>query len=232
MSVLRGKAKDKVYYVAATPFVMYGWKTYDLSSNSGISDTELTQDIGLVDGATITLDPTKIYVIRANAPKPARVTKRLNTTPGTEEGSVNSSLSVTTFCAYNKIAVALSKGWSLAQQGRGVSIIGQDAPGRERTAFIPIGNGFYSFPADRTTFTQHGEILGYEQPGTTASQLDKAFSGTSSPKPGKARLKTTTGSFSSFYTESKKDALMAAGWRLTLPIAGILPDTDDGGDTP
>ncbi|NEN90311.1 MAG: hypothetical protein F6K48_15900 [Okeania sp. SIO3H1] len=234
MTTLRGKSKDKVFYVAATPYIMYGWKTYDLASNSGISDADLKDDLGLVDGASMTLEANKIYVIRANAPKPSRVTKKLSDVPGGETGSVNSSLAVTTFCAYDKVGTALSKGWSLARQGRGVSITGvQDGQGRQKTALIPIAGGFYAFPADRVTYSQHGEILGYQEPGTTGSQLDKAFSGTSSPKPGNARLKTQNGTFSSYYDEAKKDELMAAGWRLSLPIAGIMPAAgDDSGDTP
>lgn len=78
MSILRGKAKDKVYYVAATPFIMYGWKTYDFGAYGGLTEADLKTQLGFVDGESLTPDATKIYIFRANAPKPARVSKKTN----------------------------------------------------------------------------------------------------------------------------------------------------------
>lgn len=216
MPYLTGKKRDIVTYVAASEFIMYGWKTYDLASASGISSSDLTTKLGHVMGAGMTPAAGKIYLMRANAPTPARVSKRINAAAGDGTGGL-APLSITTFIAYDKLISAQADGWSIAKQGRGVPILGETGPTRRRTALIAIAGGNYAFPVDKGTFTAHATILGLDSP-TTSTEIAKAFSGSSSPKPGRATLRTTTGTISSYYAPAKRADLAAAGWATTDPI--------------
>lgn len=189
---LRGKKKTKTYYVLATPYIYYGWKTYDLGTNEGITEKSLIKDLGLVKGDSLQPDATKIYILNANSPKPIRLTKRL------EKKTSDGSDSITTFCAYDKVTSAMTRGWTIASDSRSVPILSQNGPKKLMTAFVPLAGGFYSFPISKWVYSTHGEALGLELPGANANSWEKAFAGTSNPKPGRARLTTPTGTVSTF----------------------------------
>lgn len=221
----RGRKREDLVYVAASEFVMYGFKTFDLTSVAGITTSDLTA-LGHVAATGMTPDATKVYVLRANAPKPPRVSKKASTTTtGTGTGAAGTApLTVSTFCAYNKLNDAFAAKWTLSKQGRGITFRGEGSPTRQRTVAIPIGGGFYCFSCDRSTFTTYGAALGLK--GTlTAAEAKKAFMGASAPKPGKASTKTATGSVSSFYDPAKQGDLAGAdaGWSLSEAILLMAP---------
>lgn len=219
-SSTRGRKREELTYVAASEFVMYGFKTFEIDSVPGITNADLTA-LGHVAAAGMTVDSTKVYVLRANAPKPPRVSKKTSTTTsGTGTGGTGTSpLTVSTFCAYDKLSDAYAAKWTLAKRGRGITFRGENSPTRQRTVAVPIGGGFYCFSCDRATFTTYGAALGLK--GTlTATEAKKAFMGASAPKPGTAGTKTANGSVSSFYDPSKQGDLAGAdaGWSLTEAI--------------
>ncbi len=219
-SSARGRKREELTYVAASEFVMYGFKTFNISSVPGITPSDLTA-LGHVAASGMTSDATKVYVLRANAPKPPRVSKKASTaTAGTGTGGAGASpLTVSTFCAYNKLNAAYAEKWTLAKRGRGITFRGESSPTRQRTVAVPIGGGFYCFSCDRSTFTTYGATLGLK--GTlTAEEAKKAFMGASAPKPGTAGTKTASGSVSSFYDPSEQGDLAGAdaGWSLTEAI--------------
>lgn len=219
-SSARGRKREELTYVAASEFVMYGFKTFDISGVPGITAGDLTA-LGHVKAEGMTPDATKVYVLRANAPKPPRVTKKAQAgATGTGTGGTGTTpLTVSTFCAYNKLSDAYAAKWSLAKQGRGITFRGENSPTRQRTVAVPIGGGFYCFSCDRSTFTTYGAALGLK--GTlTQAEAKKAFMGASAPKPGQAATKTANGSVSTFYDPGKQGDLAGAdaGWSLTEAI--------------
>ena len=223
-SASRSRKRDILTYVAASEFIMYGFKTFDISTVAGITAADTTA-LGHVAGEGLTPVANKVYVLRANAPKPPRVSKKTGAATGTGTGGTGVvPLSVTTFCAYDRLSAATGAKWTLAKQGRGITFRGEAGPGRQRTAAIPLGGGFYCFSCDRATFTNYGTTLGLK--GTlTDAEAKKAFMGSSGPKPGRATAKTSNGSVSSFYDPAKKGDLTsdATGWSLTEAIL-LMPD--------
>jgi hypothetical protein len=219
-SSARGRKREELTYVAASEFVMYGFKTFDISGVPGITASDLTA-LGHVKAAGMTPDATKVYVLRANAPKPPRVTKKATSGGvGTGTGGAGATpLTVSTFCSYNALSAAYAAKWTLAKQGRGITFRGEGSPTRQRTVAVPIGGGFYCFSCDRSTFSTYGTALGLKG-ALTDAEAKKAFMGASAPKPGTAGTKTTAGSVSSFYDPSKKGDLAGAdaGWSLTEAI--------------
>lgn len=219
-SSARGRVRDELTYVAASTSVMYGFKTFDIGAVAGITAQDLTA-LGHIAAAGMTPDAAKVYVLRANAPKPPRVSKKTNNaSPGTGTGGTGSApLTVSTFCAYNKLADAYAAKWTLSKRGRGITFRGENSPTRQRTVAIPMGGGFYCFSCDRSTFTTYGAALGMK--GTlTSAEAEKAFMGASAPKPGTASTKTANGSVSSFYDPEKKGDLVGSvlGWSLSEAI--------------
>ena len=216
----RGRKREDLIYVAASELVMYGFKTFDITSVPGITTNDVTA-LGHIKAEGMVADSTKVYVLRANAPKPPRVSKKSsNQSTGTGTGTTGTPpLTVSTFCAYNKISDAMAAKWTIAKRGRGITFRGEGSSTRQRTVAIPIGGGFYCFSCDRATFATYGSALGLK--GTlTETEAKKAFMGASAPKPGTAKAITTTGSVSSMYDPTKKGDLAAseAGWSLTEAI--------------
>lgn len=216
----RGRKREELVYVAASEFVMYGFKTFDMSNLPGIDSGDLVA-MGHIKAAGLTPDTTKVYVLRANAPKPPRVSKKTNTTTtGTGTGATGTvPLTVSTFCAYDKVADAMAKKWTLAKRGRGITFRTEGSATRQRTAAIPIGNGFYCFSCDRGTFSNYGATLGLK--GTlNEAEAKKAFMGASAPKPGTAKAVVAGSSVTSMYDPAKKGDLASSetGWSLTEAI--------------
>lgn len=216
----RGRKRENTTYVAASEFIMYGFKTYDLTSVTGITQTDLTA-LGHVAGEGMTPDATKVYVLRANAPKPPRVSKKITAAAtGTgASGTGSLPLSVGTFCAYNKISAAVAAKWTLTKRGRGITFRGEGSSTRQRTVAVPIGGGYYCWSCDRATFSNYATALGLK--GTlSATEAAKAFMGASAPKPGVASAKVNGVTVSSIYDPEQKGTLVGSevGWSLTEPI--------------
>lgn len=200
----------------------YGFKSREFTG-TGISDADLSSQLGwIIPPSTIPefLDPNALLIIRANAPKPPKFTKKTTAT-GETSGEIPKTL--TLFCSPEKTAVARAAGWNLAKGGIGVKFTGENSSTRQMSAFVKVSattgtaDFFYGFSCDKGTFSNYGAILGLQSPQQlTADQREKrCFTGASSPKPKRATLKTANGEVSTFCSEEKIYDLIAAGWAIS-----------------
>lgn len=231
----RGRAKDRICYVATTfsagaPRIMYGFKTVDLADAVGVTETDLTTQLGHLYGTngSFSFPAGSIPVFAANAPKPPRVSKP--TTLG-QEGSTATTRSVSTFCAADKIILARNGGWSLVKQGRGVTVRSANSPGSQMTVWVEMpGGGRYAYRMNKSDYQANFEILGLKAAGDGENALTDErratlFFGASAPKPGKASKLVISNerpaTFSTFYAESKASELLNDGWSLTQGVPGL-----------
>lgn len=213
-SVLLGKPKDELHFVAVTSKLMYGFKSRDLSDIPGITADDLTALGHSINPGTFVAG--QIYIFNANAPKPARMTKKTS-------GGVGNPAKVSTFCAYNTIATAMTKGWSMTKKPRGLTIRAGAGPGKEQTGVIEINGGLYCFSVDKATLSTYGADLGIKDSTAlnTAAERDRAFRGSSWPKPGKASLLTDVGGGVLGVVTSLIDPTKAPdGWSIQPPTLG------------
>jgi hypothetical protein len=218
-SVLLGKPKDELHFVSVTPKLMYGFRSRELSSIAGISADDLTALGHTIDPTTFVAG--QVYIFGANAPKPARMSKKTT-------GGVGVPQSVSTFCAYNTIPTAMAKKWRMIKRPRGISTRGAAGPGKEQTGVVEINGGLYCFSCDRATLSTYGTDLGIADATAINSQTerDRAFRGASWPRPGTASLLVDAGAgilgtVSSFCAPDKSPA----GWSIQPPILGPLVPT-------
>lgn len=199
----------------------YGFKSREFTG-TGISDADLSSQLGwIIPPSTIPefLDPNALLIIRANAPRPPRFTKK---TIATGETSGDIPKSLTLFCSPEKTGTARAAGWNLAKGGLGVKFTNEASLTRQMSAFVKVSattgtaDFFYGFSCDKGTFSNYGAILGLRSPAQlTAEQREKrCFTGASSPKPKRATLKTANGEISTFCSEDKIYDLIAAGWAI------------------
>jgi hypothetical protein len=196
-SYTRNKKRENMVFVAVNPVIRFGWKSKDLASISGISQSDLTNDLGHTAQSSIT-GSGLILVVGAQAPKPARVTKKLS------NASVLQQQSVSTFCAHDKLATALGKGWNLSQNRRSVTLRASNASRGSLTAIATLSDGtFYCFPMNKADFEAYSAELGLDKSTkiTNENERNKLVSGSSKPRPGRASKRLDDGSsFSSFYS--------------------------------
>jgi hypothetical protein len=222
-SYTRNKKREKLTFVkvSLTQALFYGFKTKDLASLSGVSADDLIA-LGHLDAAG--LPATRITIIGANSPKPPRMRKIVNKTPG-----ANVQASVSTYCAIDKIATAAAAEWQLVNAGRGVHVSNN---ARTVTVGAKIaGGGYYLFPMNAADAASYAETLGLELP-TALSGVERAqaFSGTSYPKPAVIKIATAAGTFSSFCSHDAIDLALSVGYELVkaakphpVPAAAATP---------
>jgi hypothetical protein len=209
-SYTRGRARDVLTYVAVNTKLFYGFKTKDLSAIAGVSAGDLTSQLGHVSPAAVAAGG--LLCLGANAPKPPRVTKKIANAVASAQGSVS------TFCAYNRLAQATAGGWVLSKQGREV---GLRTDGRSITALVEIApNGvLYAFSMNRADFDAFGQELGLQSAAsmTTTAEIDRIVFASSMPKPGRATKAVANGTVSTFYDPAKKADLQqpTSGWRVS-----------------
>lgn len=190
-SYTRGKSRDNLVAVKLEGNSYYQFLTKDLAAVNGVSegDLGLLGHIKLGEGGG-TLPAGAIVFLRANSPKPPRVRKKITGTQG----------SVGTFCAVEALKNALRGGWNLSKGAITVSV--RATGSRTVTAIAVISNGaLYAFPMNKADFETYKEPLKLQgsESITTDTERSKLVSGSSLPKPGKAKLVLSTGSvFSSF----------------------------------
>ena len=218
----RGKSRDRLCMLRLNSQGMYfGFKTREFSG-TGVSDTDLNAQLGWIlppSGIPSFLDPNSLLILRANAPKPPKFSKKL-TPSGTTTGVI--PLSLTLFCSPEKISTAMAAGWALAKRSRGIKFVGENSSSRQMTCFVKVpattgtGDYFYGFSCDKSTFTNYGSLLGLKAPAqlSATERESRCFIGASSPKPKNATLKTANGNISSFCSEDKVFDLIAAGWSI------------------
>ncbi|CCI18527.1 conserved hypothetical protein [Microcystis aeruginosa PCC 9807] len=190
-SYTRGKPRDQIRAVLLGGNSYYQFKTKDLAAVNSVqeSDLALLGHIKLGEGGE-TLPAGAIVFLRANSPKPARVTKTLTGTQG----------SIGTFCAAQALQNALRNGWNLSKGATTVSL--RATGSRTVTAIASLSNGaLYAFALNKADFESYGADLKLQgaESITSDTERSKLVSGSSLPRPGKAKLVLTTGSIFSSY---------------------------------
>ncbi|QMS87308.1 hypothetical protein HUN01_06815 [Nostoc edaphicum CCNP1411] len=224
-SYTRNKKREDVIFVAVNPVVRFGWKSKNLASISGISQTDLTTDLGHTAQSAVT-GSGLILVIGAQAPKPARVTKRIS------NATVGQQQSVSTFCAYDKLATALGKSWNLSKNRRSVTLRASSAQRGSLTAVATLSDGsLYCFSMNKADFEAYGAELGLEHSETISNtERNKLVSGSSKPRPGRASKQLTDGSnFSSFYSTSMAENVSTAGYDILSEEIVLVASSGGGG---
>lgn len=192
-SYTRGKSRDQIIAVKLEGNSYYQFLTKDLAAVNGVSegDLGLLGHIKLGEGGG-TLPSGAIVFLRANSPKPPRVSKKITGTQG----------SVGTFCGVEALKNALRGGWNLSKDAVTVGLRATATGGRTVTAIAAISNGaLYAFPMNKADFESYKEPLKLEGAESIKNDTDrsKLVSGSSLPRPGKAKLVLSTGAtFSSF----------------------------------
>jgi hypothetical protein len=201
----RGKQRDQDVAVLLFKGVYYQFKTKDLSKVPGVGEGDLAVlkhvKIGNDGGG---IPKSSIVFLRANAPKPPRVSKQLSKEP-TVQGSIS------TFCAPDALSASLRAGWNLVKPGRAA---GAQIGPKSVTAIAKLSNGvLYGFSLNKRDFETYKTPLGLEGPEslTTDAERQKLVIGSSLPKPGKAKLKLENGS--DFSTFCSHDAPLGGGFK-------------------
>lgn len=204
----RGKKRDQMTFVAVNTSIRFGWKSKDLSSITGVSAGDLT-NLGHLQQSALT-GAGLILVIGAQSPKPARVTRKIS------NAGVGQQQSVSTYCAYDKLAAILGAGWNLASAKRSVTIRNASPDRPSQTAIATLSDGsLYCFSMNKADFDSYAAALGLESASTitNATERNKLVAGCSKPRPGKAGLQLAGGaSFSSFFSTDKLGSLLDAGY--------------------
>lgn len=207
-SYTRGKLRDQLVFVRprADSSLFYGWKTKDLGSISGISEAELREQLGHVKASELNSVPG---VLRANAPKPARVKKTVN-----RNAAATAQVSISTFCDATKLKTALSEGWTIGKNGLGVSV---SRSARSETCVVEVDGVLYAYPMNKADFEAYKALIGAKDTLTDAD-LKRMVRGSSNPRPPKMGLQISTGdvvsSFSCYVSEDKVSSLLSDGWQL------------------
>lgn len=225
-SFTRGKKREDLVYVLVNAAMYYGWKRKDISSLSGIAESDLT-NIGHLKAEGATLTAGNVIVIGAKSPQPARVTRRIaNATVGQQQ-------TVSTFCAHDKLAAALSAKWNVAQSRKGVTLRAPNANRSSVTAIATLSDGSkYCFPMNKADFDSFSAELGLESATviTTDTERNKLVAGSSRPKPGRAsKLLDDGSSFSSFFSTDKQGDILEAGYAILSEEIVIATGTAGGG---
>lgn len=184
----RGKARDTVRLVAVTEIMYYGWNASDIAAGAGVSDSDLATALGHKTLATASDGVMKVF--GANAPKPARVTKKLANAPITSRASVG------TFCAYNTLNLAQAAGWRITSPAVGVRLRAASPGARTIHVGASLSNGLiYIQSVDPTVATaERRQLLDLDDATGLKSSDVRRFVRGSRSKPGKVRFALEAGS--------------------------------------
>lgn len=202
----RGVKRSEITFVLVSQYLAYGWASADLSAFPGISAADLANHLGhLKEGTMFT---GYVRVIGANAPKPARVSKKIpNATLGTRN-------SASTFVAYDKLAAAQSAGWKMSKPSRSVRLSSPGAGKRTWTGLMVLSNTlWYAQPVDALAATPEvSGILGILRPSQITNKGRERVVRGSRSKPGICEVPLADGSGVAqlpFSTERRPNVLEA-----------------------
>lgn len=205
----RNVLRDKLTFVHLNALLLYGFKTKDLSAIAGVTAANLTA-LGHLDNAAATALVGLIRVFGCNSPQPYRVTKRLT------GATVNTQASISTFCAYDKLAAAAAIGFNMSKARKGVKLTPNSGSRRSVTAIAQLSNAInFAFSMNTADFTAHKVILGLKQSSeiTTTAEKNGLITASPSTYPGKAQLVLPAGgTIQTYFTTSQASALATAGW--------------------
>ena len=185
---VRGVGRPDLIYVRINEFVLYGFARKDLTKIPGVTAADITP-LGHLTAAAAGGTAGAILCLGANAPKPARVRKRLG-------NAVTAQGSVSTFCSYNALAAAAGAGWRLVKPVHYVSLSGPSAGRRGQTVIAELSNGtLYAFSMNTADVTAYAGALGLQAAAavTTDVERKKLVRGSNVPRPGKAGLEVAVG---------------------------------------
>lgn len=205
----RGQTRENLRFVLINPVFAYGWKTKDLAAAVGVSEADLTTQLGHMDAVAAAAVANVVMVTGANSPKPARVVKRI------QGATTAQAASIGTFLAHDKLAAANAGGWSLTKRGRGVRLTGNVTGKRSVTAVAELSNGLqYAFPLNKTDFDLVSADLGLQSAAQISDvEAAKLVSGSRS-KPGVAAIEDEQGTLSTFFSTASREAALTAGFSI------------------
>ena len=216
-SYTRGFTREDLKFVKAhAGNIWFGFKAKDMSAVPGISAADVAA-LGWVNADGV--PSGGIGVLRANSPKPQRVKKIINRRP-----NANQQGSASTYCSYSSFTAAQAAGWDLIGSARRVTISNNF---RTKTVGAKIdGSGaIYLFPLNAADATSYAATLGLVLPeNISEAERDRAFSGSSRPRPakmGKVISETTGATFSTFVSYDNEDNALENGFEYIR--AAILP---------
>lgn len=206
----RGVKRSEVTFVLVSEFLAYGWASADISALPGVSQAELTDGLGhLKEGSMFT---GYVRVMGANAPKPARVKKQIPNAPfGTRS-------SVSTFCAYDKLAAAQVAGWQMSKPGRSMKVSVPGAGKRTWTGVMVLSNSlWYAQPVDAIAATPEvTDIIGILRPNQITANGRKLLVRGSRSKPGICEVPLADGSGVAQlpFSTQRRDNVLDAGYSI------------------
>ncbi|MBE9208835.1 hypothetical protein IQ244_20270 [Nostoc sp. LEGE 06077] len=223
----RGKKREDLVYVLVNPTMYYGWKRKDIAALGGISEGDLT-NIGHLKAEGATLAAGSIVVIGAKSPRPARVSRKIS------NATVGQQQSVSTFCAYDKLATALGAKWNVAESRKAVTLRPPSAARSSVTAIATLSDASkYCFPMNKADFDLFAAEVGLEAASTitTDTARNKLVSGSTRPRPGRAsKLLEDGSSFSSFFSSSMAGDMLELGYAILEEEVVIAVSSGGGGN--
>jgi hypothetical protein len=213
-AVTRGKARNKLTFVLATPKIAYGFTTRDLGSGNTLGSADFAA-IGHMDAAAADAISGVILVISPQSPKPARFRQIVNRDPSAEQAKTLETYGdATTATAINR---ALAAGWKRGNPGRRCKMTNNAT-----TATVGIdleGGAIYLSPTAKAQAETYAGALGLQLPGTiSATERERCISGCKKPRCAKVERTLSTGGKLTMPCKADKltDAL-AAGWSEIRP---------------
>lgn len=132
----RGQIRDQRVFVKINSALGFGWNTSDLSQAAGVSGADLKVGLGHLTETEAMAANALVLVTGANAPKPARVTKKLRNAP------IGSRASLSTYCAFDKLAAANALGFKISHPGRPTPGLRPfNSTTRTATGVVTLSNG-------------------------------------------------------------------------------------------
>jgi hypothetical protein len=188
-SYTRGKRRDQTVAIKVGTNSYYLFKSKDLSSIPGVSESDLAV-LGriVLDDTASNLPQGALAFLRANAPKPPRVVKKLNNSLDNVQSSVG------TFCSSDTLRTALRSGWNLQKDAIEVQIT---TKGKKITVIAELSNNLlYAFPLNKADFEAYGRSLGLVSGEiiNTDAERERLVVASSLPRPGRAKLTLENGS--------------------------------------
>ncbi len=208
----RGRPRDVLTFIQMPGNrLYYGFNTQDFAGTAGLN-LSLAEMIvlGHLDASQVPADGIRIFA--ANSPKPPRVKRVVNRRP-----TANQQGDTSTFCSPNNLRQAEADGWKFAKSGRSVTITNSN---RTWTMGVELeGGGLYLFPMNPIDADAYADVLGLQRPAQISqTERQRAFSGTSRPRPAKVKLEIAGQStINAFCASNSIDKALSNQWQLVKP---------------
>lgn len=224
---VRGVKRDQLTFVLINDVFAYGFKTADLAAASGVSAADLKNGLGHMTAAEAAAAGAGVVMVTgANAPKPARVTKRIPNAP------VGSRASVSTFVAFNKLSAANAIGFGLSKRARSVSLTSPSASRRQFSGVVELSNGLqYMQSIDAAAATaDRRQTLGIQTAAEISDTEVKKIARGCRTKPGRVAVDIGEGAVASLpFSTAKEDDARTLGNLIDLEFIEYAAGGGGGG---